>query len=536
MNGKELMYKYKNRKKGIYFIILIFLITIGATALSTTQSNKTVYVSTDGRGDFNCDGSDDQVEINKALEYVAENPEFTTVHLRGPGIYVISDSILIGSDTILEGDHTAVIKLKDKAGWESDKPLITQMDDAGESNIRIKGFEIDGNHDNNEDKMKGEAYYNMIHFFDSENIKVHNMYMHDGHGDGLKVERCSNIQFYENKIYKLGHDGFYGIDCQNVEAFDNSITCRTNSGLRIWNSNKVKFHDNTIDSFFDWSAGGPGIQIQKTTGTMNEIEVYNNTIHDTYGPGIWLIGYDGSYSKQAAQNVHIHHNIFYSTGTNPNIDWVGGIVTSGFYDTLIENNVFDGIYHAAITHMYPVDLPTELSPKNAGYKTIVRNNIIVNTQQRAKDPAGTGYGIINYLPETHAFVLENNCLYNNVAGDYRNTKSVSDIHANPLFANQKNHDYHLRSKGGRWNGRTWVKDLMSSPCIDAGYSTSDYSKEPEDNGDRINIGRYGNTEYASKSGTMPGYVMWWKQLFSPEWRTLRLVLRAFFFFYFNIIY
>jgi len=26
---------------------------------------------------FNCDGSDDQVEINKALAYVAENPQFT---------------------------------------------------------------------------------------------------------------------------------------------------------------------------------------------------------------------------------------------------------------------------------------------------------------------------------------------------------------------------------------------------------------------------------------------------------------------------
>ena len=63
---------------------------------------------------------------------------------------------------------------------------------------------------------------------------------------------------------------------------------------------------------------------------MDDIEVYNNTIYNTYGPGIWLVGYDNSYSTEEAQNVQIHHNIFYSTGTNPNIDWVGGIVTSGF--------------------------------------------------------------------------------------------------------------------------------------------------------------------------------------------------------------
>ncbi len=115
---------------------------------------------------------------------------------------------------------------------------------------------------------------------------------------------------------------------------------------------------------------------------------------------------ESSYPRDEAQNVHIHNNIFYNTGTNPSIDWVGGIVTSGFYDTLIENNVFDGVYHAAITNIYPpvstgVNPGIDLSPKGKGYTTIVRNNIIVNTQKRTKDPSGTGYAMINYHPETH---------------------------------------------------------------------------------------------------------------------------------------
>jgi PGF-pre-PGF domain-containing protein len=50
-----------------------------------------------------------------------------------------------------------------------------------------------------------------------------------------------------------------------------------------------------------------------------------------------------------------------------------------------------------------------------------------------------------------------------------------------------------------------VCDNTSSPCIDVGYPDSDYSNEPEDNGDRINIGMYGNTAQASKSGLyVPG--------------------------------
>ena len=252
MNEKRLRYIRQNRKKiEISIFIFIFLIVLGIIIHSsihpnfpTPKSNNTIYVAGNGSGDFNCDGSDDQVEINQALAYVAENPRFTTVHLKGPNTYVISDSIFIGNDTVLEGDSTAIIKLKDKASWPSGKPLITQMDNTGNHDIIIKGFEIDGNHDNNEDKRNGEGYYNMIHFLWSKNIQVHDIYMHDGHGDGLRVENSSNIQFYNNKVYKLGHDGLYAIDCLKVEAWNNKITCRINSGLRVWDSNHVKFHDN----------------------------------------------------------------------------------------------------------------------------------------------------------------------------------------------------------------------------------------------------------------------------------------------------
>ena len=486
MNEKHLRYIHQNRKK-IGISILIFLIVLGIVIhssirsnLPTTKSNNTIYVAGDGSGDFNCDGSDDQVKINQALAYVTENPQFTTVHLKGPNTYVISDSIFIGSDTVLEGDPTAIIKLKDKADWPSGKPLITQMDSTEIHGVTIKGFEIDGNHDNNEDKRNGEGYYNIIHFLWSKNIQVHNMYMHDGHGDGLRVESSCEIKFYNNTVYKLGHDGFYAIDCLQVEAWNNHITCRTDSGLRILDSNHVKFHDNVIDSFYNWSAGNPGIQIEKSKGVVNDVEVYNNTIHDTYGPGIWVIGYGESYPKNEAQNVHIHNNIFYSTGTNPSLEYVGGIVTSGFYDTLIENNVFDGVYHAAIIDIYPsvstgMGDPVDLSPQGVGYTTIIRNNIIVNTQKRTKDPNGTGYGVINYHPETSYFVLENNCLYNNVGGNYKNANSTTDIYVDPLFVNNRNHDYHLKS---------------NSPCIDAGYTSSDSPKKPGENGSQINIGRY----------------------------------------------
>ncbi len=478
------------------FLLVGCLILINVPTASCRSPAPTVYVSGDGSGDFNCDGKDDHVQINQALKFVASNSKYTTVHLKGPFTYVIDDTLLIGSNTILEGDSNAVIKLANNAGWVTMKPMIQQMSKSGNNNIVIRGFEVNGNHDGNPKISKGKGYYNVIYFTNCNNIKVYNMYMHDGLGDGLRIKSGKNIQFYNNKIYKLGHDGLFAIQCENVEAWNNKITCRTNSGLRIWNSNHVKFHDNVIDSFYHWSAGGPGIQVEKSAGIMDDIEIYNNAISNTYGPGIWIFNYDTSSTKDKGKNVHIHHNVFYGTGTNPSITWVGGIVASGFHDTLIENNVFDGVYHAAVIHMYP----EVYSPRHSSkYTTIIRNNIIVNTQKRTKSPSGTGYGVISYLTKNHNFLLENNCLYNNAAGNYKGCTSKTDIYLNPLFVNQKNHDYHLQSVAGHWNGKKWVKDKVNSPCIDAGYLSSDYSKEPEDNGNRINIGRYGNTIYASLS-------------------------------------
>ncbi len=487
---------------GILLLVGFLLLASIPTALCATSSS-TVYVAGSGTGTYKCDGKDDQVQINQALKLVASNSKYTTVYLKGPFTYVIDDTLLIGSNTILEGDSNAVIKLANNAGWTTTKPLIQQMSSSGNSNIIVRGFEVNGNRDGNSKVSLGKGYYNIMYFTNCNNIQVYNMYMHDGLGDGLRTNNCKNIQFYNNKIYKLGHDGLFAIRSQNVQAWKNTITCRTNSGLRIWNSNHVRLYSNVIDSFYDWSAGGPGIQIEKGgtgAGTMDDISIYDNIIHNTYGPGIWLFNYDTtSATKDLGKNVHISHNVFYSTGTNPSITWVGGIITSGFHDTLVENNVFDGAYHAAIANLYPESYSPSYSSKS-GYTTIVRNNIIVNTLKRKKSPSGTGYGVINYLAsKNHKLALQYNCLYKNAAGNYKVCTSTTDIYVNPLFADQTNHDYHLKSTSGRWNGKTWVKDTVISPCIDAGYPSSAYSSEPKPNGNRINIGRYGNTIYASKS-------------------------------------
>ncbi|MHC4122189.1 MAG: M6 family metalloprotease domain-containing protein [Planctomycetota bacterium] len=141
----------------------------------------------------------------------------------------------------------------------------------------------------------------------------------------------------------------------------------------------------------------------------------------------------------------------------------------------------------------------------------------------------------------------------------------NNINADPLFADPNLNDYHLKSAFGRWipvtytngdfdnsgfinfkdfaifanewkstnpdmqfdlfpdneidskdldifaynwlspgqNTQGWELDDVNSPCIDAGNPSSDYSDEPFHNGDRINMGAYGNTSQASKSDSNP---------------------------------
>jgi hypothetical protein len=76
------------------------------------------------------------------------------------------------------------------------------------------------------------------------------------------------------------------------------------------------------------------------------------------------------------------------------------------------------------------------------------------------------------------------------------------INVDPQFASATfPYDVHLKSKAGRYDlaSSTWVKDAVSSPCIDKGDPASDGSLEPAPNGGLINLGRYGGTIYASKT-------------------------------------
>ena len=324
------------------------------------------------------------------------------------GTYTLTDSVILQSNTVLEGEPGTVITILDHAGWADWKPLISGI---SVQNVTIRNLEVNANSDGNKETQHGKGFYNIIHVIDCDNVQVYNCSFHDGLGDGLRTKTSTNIKFYNNLVYKLGHEGFYGIDSQNIECFNNRITTRTDDGLRLWNSAHVRLYNNVIDAQLDSLGGNPGIQIENSKGTMQDIEICNNILTKTWGAGIWLIAYEKGVSNN--QGILIHHNLFNEVGQSYNIQYTSGIANDGIKGTPVYNNVFDGARNDAFRN------------QEGGQGTAIHDNIITNTVPHAGiSQAGTGSGIADLAGAGLSIV--SNCFYNNQNGNLFKTVSSSD--------------------------------------------------------------------------------------------------------------
>jgi len=122
---------------------------------------------------------------------------------------------------------------------------------------------------------------------------------------------------------------------------------------------------------------------------------------------------------------------------------------------------------------------------------------------------GNTYGVVGWGGADPDIV---NCiLWDNENGDlshcearyscFANATGIGNFSDDPRFADADRGDYHLQSRNGRYlsSTETWVNDMISSPCIDAGDPSMGPGREQKPNGGRINIGAYGGTPFASKS-------------------------------------
>ncbi|NQT21319.1 MAG: hypothetical protein HQ592_16555 [Planctomycetes bacterium] len=221
-----------------------------------------------------------------------------------------------------------------------------------------------------------------------------------------------------------------------------------------------------------------------------------------------------------ADNCWVHHNRFQGAIL------AGGDVTIGAYDDIVsgcvvEHNVFSG---------EPAN-PHSIRILRRARRAVVRYNKFYGSETFVWFKGGTdcssqeneffdhdtseGRKPVSFQSEAVRCFSLNDHLEGEPLGpsDYYIDENATDCFV--LSKPDGGGDYHLKSQYGRWDPAAqageggWVFDNVTSPCIDAGDPASDYDNEPMPNFGRVNIGAYGNTDRASRSGprwNIPGDV------------------------------
>ena len=520
-----------------WFLPLALLCLFQATVLAATKT-----VATDGSGDYNCDGSNDDVEINQALADIAATGG--TVHLK-PGTYIISAPIeLVGDNTILEGDgiDRTTIKLVDEADWgevvgEGETAMYLKADpmirnrEGALHNLTLRNFKIDGNKYNQHythptqgeilvpDGQGNYAAVDLAPRNTSErlsNVMISHVAVYENNSDAFIVFNCNGVMVEYCNTLRIGHSALYFLDPVNMLAEHNHFTIAANSGIRWYDGNHIIIRDNLLEGD-PGKDGSSNFCVQVTSGqtsrVLDDVVIENNTMRYTAGAAIAL---DAKTPAQA-KGVIIRNNSIYqcgNMGTWVNQRETGGINIKNFTDTLIENNTIVNCIGSGIRLGGNVGFNPDWDEVK-GLTAVIRNNIITNMIHDDN--------VIEEVPAYGIDIADGDtalCTYNNVwhnhSGNYHGTSpGVGSLSADPGFHhvelgtnfNNTNGtaDFHLQSETGRWNDAVsgWQTDQATSIGVNAGAPATGYANEPVPNGGRVNMGMYGNTPQASRGTKAP---------------------------------
>lgn len=492
-------------------LAILFLISINYA------NSQTITVATDGSGDYNCNGTNDEVEINQAITQ-AFNQGGGTVHLKN-GIYIIDNPIILKSNIIFEGesDENTIIKLADEADWgihpDANYPIYHDAESLiiadGNTdynpdwqftigrieNVTLQNFKIDGNKQNqhyvdlNGDTVLiegGTSNYTAIDLGDpynttrSNNLTFSHVYIMDNLGDAISIQMSENININHCKSQNIGHSAAYLIEVLNVLAEYNEYDVYANSGIRVDIGNHITIRKNHL--FSTDNSGNFGIQISHryTTDVMNDVLIEQNLIENTPYAGIALYTDDPTITN----GVIIRNNLIYRCGLPSVANESGGINIFNFDNTIIENNtIFNNCAGGIVFGVNPY-YPNGLT----GNKTAtIRNNIITNSIGLDID----SYGIYLDNNDNTTLILENNDVWANQTADYYNCSAGNGtISSDPLFISGQ-------TISDKWDTPYPTLDLhlqQSSPCINSGTSsvgtTIDYDDNTRPYNNAFDIGAY----------------------------------------------
>jgi len=277
------------------------------------------------------------------------------------------------------------------------------------------------------------------------------------------------------------------------------------------------------------SGFGAGIYLNADNVTIQDCHIADNQGHGDHGAGIYQGG------SAVIERCIISGN---RVGVTAGHGWGGGLLLAGTV-TMRHNRIYENYSPSGGGGVFAdegavVTLDHELIYGNrsedwfrgaagiyvdggpGGPSAVEITHCTIAFNQGDGSSGGNGV----YVELESSAVLRNCILWGNGGDDFYTDESstvtatytlseevidgTGNFSLDPLFADAAGGDFHLRSTAGRFEpagggAGNWVTDAADSPAIDTGDPGSPFALEPEPNGERANLGAYGNTPEASKS-------------------------------------
>ena len=289
------------RQFGTLFLVTCLILTTVPAVLGG-ENKQVITVAGDGSGKYNCDGKDDNVQINQALNDAASLGG-ATVHLKGPRTYVIGDSLRIGTNTVLEGDSGVTLKLAPglsewggRGSSIANEKAMLMIRGSSANDVTIRNLTVDGSQSDYYPHITlGWSIFNMATLIGVDGLTIQDVTFQNGCNDAMLIAKSSNIVVDGVTVNKCGHDGVYAYDDKNITVKNCKFINRTNSSTRF---------DTVTDGVFannDCTTSGGGYAGLELENAVTNIDVYGNNFHGLAGPDIAHV-----HTKET--NVNIHDN------------------------------------------------------------------------------------------------------------------------------------------------------------------------------------------------------------------------------------
>jgi parallel beta-helix repeat protein len=298
--------------------------------------------------------------------------------------------------------------------------------------------------------------------------------------DGFTITNCSNGIYCHNssptisncKIRRNSNCGLYCESYSYPTVTNCTITNNTSYGLYCYSSSSPNITGGTIANnsnhgLYCYSSPSPSIK--------------NCTITGNSGYGLYCYSSSSPVITGCTITNNTNYGLYCYSSPSPSIQNCTIMGNTG-YGLYCYSSSSPAITNCVIAdnHDYGVRCYSSSSP-------IITNCTIANNLNRGISAESSVPTILNCILWNNGDDLYScsaifSCIENGDTG-------LGNFSVDPKFVNQAAGDYHLAT---------------DSLCIDAGAPSSDYSLEPLPNGNRVNIGAYGNTSEATRTTDVDG--------------------------------